>query len=93
MIRLAVMMYARDPLALRKMVDLLHGGDRHLPPDGAVLVEPLWPVVRWRYPQEAGEDLKFQLLALLGWTAPLRHRGAELRSFQISGEETARESD
>ena len=52
-IRLVVMMYVTFPLSLRNVEDLLRARYRHLPRDGAALVEPLRPDVRGRDPQEA----------------------------------------
>ena len=45
-IRLAVMMWVRFPLSLRNVEDLLHE-------TGPVLVEPFWPDLCRRDPQEA----------------------------------------
>ena len=55
-IRLVVLMDVRFPLSLLNVKDLLfERGDRHLPRDGAALVEQVRSHVRWRDQAAAGE--------------------------------------
>ena len=52
-IRLAVMMQVRFPLSLRHVEDLLHERGPGEPRDDPILVEPFWPDLCRRTPQEA----------------------------------------
>ena len=89
-IRYAAWLYLRFTLSLRDMEDLLAQRG----------IEVSYEAIRtWTGKFGGAVRPKSSALALeadwalLEWTAPLRHRCAKLRSFQISGEETARESD
>ena len=64
-IRSAVMLYVRYPLSLRQVEDLLfERGIDICHEDRTVLVEPLWPVVCRRDPEEADRPAQLVELAL-----------------------------
>ena len=66
-IRLVVMMYVRYPLSLRNVEDLLADQPRDRP----VLVEPVWPDVRRRDPQETRRaHARLSAVALMEWMPP-----------------------